>query len=104
VIPQYYLSAAIAVSQLIEHLSQNQYWGNMLHILNAIIHRNGYGQINSEAGISKLATSHRHLLSAKPLPGFLLSDDDMPIVEPLLKRIFSTVINAKTIEQILNGK
>lgn len=104
VIPQYYLSAAIAVSQLIEHLSQNQYWGNMLHILYTILQTNGYAQITSEAGTSKIAMSQRHLLIAKPLPGFLLSEDDRPIVKPLLNRILSTVINEKTIEQILNGK
>ncbi|MBT8360464.1 MAG: YkgJ family cysteine cluster protein, partial [Deltaproteobacteria bacterium] len=43
-IPQYYLSAATAVSQLIEHLAQHLYWGNMLHILYAIIQKIGLWQ------------------------------------------------------------
>lgn len=105
VIPQYYLFAATAVSQIIEHLSQNQCWGNMLHILYSIIEKNGYAQDRDEVSKSKQINScQRHLLMAKPLPGFLLGDDERPLVMPLLKRIFSTEIDHKTIEDILNGK
>lgn len=105
VIPQYYLSAATAVSQLLEHLAQHQYWGNMLHILYAIIQKRGYGQDTIEQDTGKQNDlSQRYLLRAKPLPGFLLSDDERTLVMPLLCQIFSTEIGGRTIEQILNGK
>lgn len=105
VIPQYYLSAATAVSQLIEHLAQQQYWGNMLHILYTIIQKRGYGQETIEQDIcTQRDLSQRYLLRAKPLPGFLLTDDERSVVMPLLVQILSTEIGPRTIEQILNGK
>jgi len=105
VIPQYYLSAATAVSQLIEHLAQHQYWGNMLHLLYAIIQKRGYGQDkNKQDACKHNDLYHHYLLRAKPLPGFLLSDDERVLVTPLLDQILTTQIGARTIEQLLNGK
>ncbi len=35
-LPEYYLSASTAVMQIIEHLGQGEYWGNMLDVLSAL--------------------------------------------------------------------
>ncbi len=37
--PQSYLGSVTAVSQIIEHLGQKEYWGNMLDVLPALMHR-----------------------------------------------------------------
>jgi hypothetical protein len=43
-------------------------------------------------------------LTAKPLPGFLLSEEEGLQVAQLLESIFDTEVDHKRIEDILNGK
>ncbi|WP_041277550.1 hypothetical protein [Desulfotalea psychrophila] len=43
-------------------------------------------------------------LTAKPLTGFLLTEEDLQVAGPLLQSIFSTKVDEKSIEDILNGK
>jgi hypothetical protein len=43
-------------------------------------------------------------LTAKPLPGFLLSEEEGPKVAKLLESIFDTEVDGKRIEDVLNGK
>ena len=40
-----YFEAATAVTQLIEHLGQNEYWGNMLDVLRALLDIREFGDI-----------------------------------------------------------
>jgi len=87
-VPDYYLSGATAVSQIIEHLAQNEPWGNMLHLL---------------AQATRYQAPDIHYLVAQPLPGFLIGEDDYPRVAPLIEQIFSTDLGGKTLEAILNG-
>lgn len=103
-IPQYYLTAATAVSQVIEHLGQRYYWGNMLHIIYLL------AQQNSKTEDTRYPENKKRFLLAqtscrtsKPLPGFLISEDDYPHVEPLITQIFNTEIDGKRVEDILNN-
>ena len=100
-----YLSASTAMMQLIEHLGQKEYWGNMQDVLLALcdisINRPIAEQLDDSTRIMQ-ARLRTH--SARPLPGFLLSEEDERIVEPLLANVFAVRIDGKSIEDILNGK
>jgi len=90
-LPDYYLSGATAVSQIIEHLGQGGRWGNMLHVL----------ALQTTDNVSQIEQRCR---TAQPLPGFLIGETDYPFVAPLIEQIFSAEINGRKIEDILNNK
>lgn len=103
-VPDHYFEATVAVSQLIEHLGQKEYWGNMLDVLPALLDISEFKIIGEKIG--ELASIHGKLqtLTAKPLPGFLISNEAQDRVNKLLTMIFQEKIEGKTIEDILNGK
>lgn len=75
--PQFYISATTAAQQLIEHVGQGEYWGNMHDVLLALCDL----KANEETG--ELLDSHSiidqaraRLRKAKALPGFLISGED----------------------------
>ena len=103
-LPQYFMSAVTAVSQVIEHLGQKEYWGNMLHVLYLLAAAdNSFSPLLSE-NREKMVLAQTSCLSAKPLPGFLISQEDFPRVVPLLNRIFDSRVSGKKVEDILNNK
>ncbi|MBE0586234.1 MAG: YkgJ family cysteine cluster protein [Desulfofustis sp.] len=97
VLPSAHLTASTAVGQLIEHLDQGRYWGTMIALLRhlAPVH---------VPGTTKRVPERRPtgLLTARPLPGFLIGDEDYPLVAPLLEDILSTPHGEGTIEDLLN--
>ena len=99
-----YLSASTAVMQVIEHLGQGEFLGNMLDVLLALCgvseNRKYYKLLPASMADQGLA----NVVKALPLPGFLLLEEDMEIVAPLLESIFSTKVGDRTIEDILNNK
>jgi Fe-S-cluster containining protein len=100
-----YLAASTAVNQLIEHLGQREYWGNMLDVLPALLDISAYQPVRSHLQDStRIIKARANTLVAQPLPGFMLSEDDFEKVSPLLERIFRQQVDGKTIEDILNGK
>lgn len=48
--------------------------------------------------------SRVQVIKAKPLPGFLLLDEEMDKIAPLLDAIFTRKVGEKTVESILNGR
>lgn len=99
-----HLAASTAVSQLIEHLGQFEYWGNMLDVLPAMLDISQYHSIRNHLVDPSQADNHRlFVLKATPLPGFLLGPEDYEQVAPLLDAIFTEEIEGKTVEAILNG-
>ncbi len=103
-IPPHYMTAVTAVSQVIEHLDQRYLWGNMLHVIYLL------AQQNSTTEDQRYPENKKRLLRAqtscrtsKPLPGFLIPEEDFPHVEPLIGAIFDTQIGARRIEDILNN-
>ena len=101
-VPPYYLSAATAVSQIIEHLDQGFYWGNLLHIVKILFHTDN--AVEYSMSDSELAHIKSSCLVSKPLPGFLIPHEDYSYVEPLIKKIFRTKVEGKFIEDILNNR
>jgi len=103
-LPNHYIEAATATSQLIEHLGQKEYWGNMLDVLPALLDISTYSSIGKKVGALPTRQAHLRLLTAKPLPGFLISEEAGPEVSALLETIFSTEVHGISIEDFLNGQ
>ncbi|MBU0682055.1 MAG: YkgJ family cysteine cluster protein [Proteobacteria bacterium] len=104
-LPQYYVSAATAAQQLIEHIGQGEYWGNMHDVLLALCDLKENSVSGDLLPSYSLADQARaRLRKAKPLPGFLIGEEDFERVSPLIQAVFHTKIDDKNVEDILNGK
>lgn len=102
--PEYYFEAATAVSQLVEHLGQREYWGYMQEVLPALLDISEFKEIGLLLPPGQAAHARLGTLTARPLPGFLLSEENEERVATLLERIFRTEIDGRTVEDILNGR
>ena len=102
-IPDYYFEAAVAVTQLVEHLGQREYWGNMLDVLPSLLDINEFREIGAYVDQTQIIAARLRTLSAQPLPGFLLSDDNGDKVTQLLEAIFFAEVQGKRLEDIFNG-
>jgi Fe-S-cluster containining protein len=103
-VPDYYFEAATAVTQLVEHLGQKEYWGNMLDVVPALLDISEFWEIANHLNSTLIMQARLQTLTAKPLPGFLLSEEYENRISPLLETIFSFEIEGKRVEDILNGK
>lgn len=100
-----HLAASTAVNQLLEHLGQREYWGNMLDVLPAMLDISRYRSIaDSLQDRSLVGSAKFNTLTALPLPGFLLGPAEYEATAPLLEKIFTQRVEGKTVEDILNGK
>lgn len=104
VVADYYFEAATAVTQLVEHLGQREYWGNMLDVLPALLDIGEFHEIARHLPPALSIEARLRTLTAKPLPGFLLSEENAEKVSSLLEALFSARVDGKTVEDILNGK
>lgn len=90
--------------QLIEHVGQRGYWGNMLDVLLARSrhpeHREVKKIITDEA-IIEAATAR--ILRAEPVPGFLLKPEEEPEVQDYLRTVLAQDIGPTTVGDILNN-
>jgi len=103
--PQHYLTATTAVSQIIEHLDQRYFWGNMLHVIYLLAQQNDQTADNNYPENKKrLLLAQSSCMSSKPLPGFLISEEDYPQVEPLIEQIFMNEVDGRRVEDILNNR
>ncbi len=99
-----YLSASTAVMQIIEHLGQGEFLGNMLDVLLALCdlpeNRKYFEMLPASMPDQGLA----NVVKALPLPGFLLMEEEMEKIAPLLEAIFTCKVGDRSIEDILNNK
>jgi len=102
--PDYYFEAATAVAQLLEHLGQKEYWGNMLDVLPALLDIGEFYEIGNQLPQTVIIQARLRTLTARPLPGFLFSKENEEHMTNLLTTLFNTRINDKRLEDILNGK
>ena len=104
-IAAHYLTAATAMMQLIEHLGQKEYWGIMTDVLLALCDISVYRPIAEQLDDpARIMQGRLRTLTARPLPGFLFSEEEEERLGPLLRSIFSTHLDGRTVEDILNGK
>ncbi len=104
VIPDHYFSASTAVAQIVEHVGQKEYWGNMLDVLPALCDISEFNAIANQLNTTIMMQARMRTLTAKPIPGFLFTEEDQQTVTPLLEAIFNTEIDGKRVEDILNGQ
>lgn len=98
-----YLYGSIVAMQLIEHLGQFEQWGYMTDVLLNQIQSKKYDAFNSDDCCNAQNPSN-NLRVAQPLPGYYLPPEYEQQITPLLRAIFDTRINGKTVEQIFNGQ
>ena len=102
--PEYYFEAATAATQLIEHLGQKEYWGNMLDVLPALLDIGEFREIGLLLPPGQALQARLRTLTAKPLPGFLISEENEERVSALLETIFQAKVDGKTVQDFLNGR
>lgn len=103
-IDEHYLAASTAMLQLIEHLGQKEYWGNMVDVLLALLDISAYRPVaEALADPSRIMQGRLRTMTARPLPGFLVTEAEEERLRPLLQAIFATRIGDVTVEDILNG-
>jgi Fe-S-cluster containining protein len=98
-----YFEATTAVTQLIEHLGQKEYCGNMLDVLPALLDISEFREIADHVSSSIIMQARLQTLTAKPLPGFLISEECAEKVSTLLQTIFDSDVNGRRVEDVLNG-
>ena len=100
-----YLDGSTAAMQIIEHLGQFNSWGYMSDVLIEQAHLNNFQEIMEVTQETVLFDQAKlRLRRAQPISGFIISDDEDSSIASLLQSIFSTKIDTRTIEQILNGE
>jgi Fe-S-cluster containining protein len=99
-----YLSASSAVMQIIEHLGQGEYLGNMFDVLLALCDLPENRKYMKLLPASLPDQGRANVTKALPLPGFLLVEEEMEKVTPLLEAVFSYRVGERTIEDILNNR
>ncbi len=105
IISETYLSASSAVMQIIEHLGQGEYLGNMCDVLLALCDLPENRKYVEYLPASLSNQSRVNVVKAEPLPGFLLLEEEMEKVGPLLEAIFShEVSGGRSVENILNNR
>ncbi|PLX48117.1 MAG: hypothetical protein C0613_11940 [Desulfobulbaceae bacterium] len=104
-LPAYYITASTAGQQLIEHIGQGQYWGNLYDVLLALCdHVDKEATARCLASASCIAQARARLKKARPLPGFLIPDDEYDQVSSFIQSVLQENIAGKRVEDILNGK
>jgi Fe-S-cluster containining protein len=103
-VPDWYVEGSTAISQLIEHLGQKEYWGNMLDVLPALLDIREFHEISENFDQITIISARLKTLTAKPLPGFLISDQGGDRVAALVEEIFTTEVEGKNLEDYLNGR
>jgi len=76
----------------------------MLDVLPALLDISEFREIGTRLEQAGIIKARLRTLTAKPLPGFLLSGEDDGKVTQLLGAIFAAEIGGKRLEDILNGK
>ena len=104
IVTETYAATITAISQIVEHLGQKEYWGLLFDVLTAMSDISAYKESAEKIGESAAMDCRMRTLTAKPLVGFLLTEKDWQEAEPLIQSIFATEIDGKTIEDTLNGK
>ncbi len=99
-----YLSASSAVMQVVEHLGQGEYLGNMFDVLLALCDLSENQNVMQQLPVYLPNQGRVNVTKALPLPGFLLVEDEMEKVTPLLEALFSHRVGERSIEDILNNR
>ncbi|MCB2181631.1 MAG: hypothetical protein KQH63_06390 [Desulfobulbaceae bacterium] len=91
--------------QIIEHLGQKEYWGNMLDVLLAMADLPENDEVRKNIGANEIiAQAGARLLKAEPLTGFLLLPEEEEEVNKYMQSILQQKVGERTIDQIFNNR
>ncbi len=76
----------------------------MLDVLPALLDISHFHEIGGCLPQTRIIEARLRTLTAKPLPGFLLSEEEGVKVTQLLESIFAAEVGGKRLEDILNGR
>ena len=103
-VPASYMTATTAINQILEHLSRDRPWGNMISILLLLAENPAFRQVAEILNTPEKINGHRNAChTAAPLPGFLIGNTEQAEVFPLLEKIYSAEISGRKLEDILDG-
>jgi Fe-S-cluster containining protein len=103
--PDELLGINTVTMQIIEHLGQKEFWGNIYDILLALCgltENKDLAELFQEK--DQLAAANTRLLKAEPLPGFLIIPEEQEDVSCYLETLFNKKIQGRSLEDILNNK
>lgn len=103
-VPQWYFDAATAVSQIVEHLGQKEYWGRMQDVLAALLDIRRYSSIAVHVEPTLIIQARLRTLPARPLPGYLFSEDPDNRISGLLHRLLDAEIDGRRLGDLLGGR
>jgi Fe-S-cluster containining protein len=103
-VPQWYFDAATAVSQIVEHLGQKEYWGRMQDVLAALLDIRRYSSIAVHVEPTLIIQARLRTLTARPLPGYLFSEDPDNRISGLLHRLLDGEVDGRRLGDILGGR
>jgi Fe-S-cluster containining protein len=103
-VPQWYFDAATAVSQIVEHLGQKEYWGRMQDVLLALLDIRRYSSIAAYVEPTLMVQARLRTHSARPLPGYLFSEDPDNRISGLLNRLLDAEVDGRRLGDILGGR
>ncbi|MDH4319553.1 MAG: hypothetical protein OEV64_14290 [Desulfobulbaceae bacterium] len=82
--------------QLIEHVDQGGYWGNLVHVVGALL-------VDSEPDCQQEEEQcFSKLLPCSPLPGFVISPEEQREVKGVLDRLFNSMMGATTFKELMD--
>jgi Fe-S-cluster containining protein len=104
-VDQIILTASTVIMQLLEHVGQKEYWGNLQDVLLALSDLPVYKTVRQYlAGRTLEMQARARVLSGQPIPGFMLDEKEYNTIMVLLEKIFNRTVDGRRIEDILNGK
>lgn len=92
-VPPLIITVNTVIMQIIEHIDQGRYWGNMLDILNILAKNEGKEENTTKNSISLSET----------LPGFLVPPEEEEPVEQLLSKLYNQTIENKPFSFWINN-
>ena len=100
--PPWLVTLNTVMMQVIEHVGQGEYWGNMMDILLELSSQSGYiGRQWQGEGANKVDRARFRLLTAEPVAVFVVPPEDEEKISRLLNRISTTGIYKTTIGTLL---
>lgn len=104
-VPASYMTATTAINQILEHLSRDRPWGNMISILLLLAENPAFRQVSEILNTPEKINGHRNACHiAAPLPGFLIGNTEQAEVFPLLEKIYTAEIGGRKLEGILDAR
>lgn len=103
-VPQWYFDAATAVSQIVEHLGQKEYWGRMQDVLPALLDIRRYSSIAVHFDATLIVQARLRTLTARPLPGYLFSEDPDNRISGLLNRLLDAEVDGRRLGDLLGSR